>query len=81
MEVSVDTHDRAGDRLPKIAHSGAAYETHAFASMDELADRRVAQIIAANSGEVLPSMARRESGSFSAAGVTRPQARPRAPVL
>jgi hypothetical protein len=49
--------------------------------MDELADRRVAQIIAANSGEVLPSMARRESGSFSAAGVTRPQARPRAPVL
>ena len=81
MEVSVDTHDRAGDRLPKIARSGAAYETHAFASMDELADRRVAQIIAANSGEAPPSMARRESGSFSAAGATRAQARPRAPVL
>ena len=81
MEVSVDTHDRAGDRLPKIARSGAAYETHAFASMDDLADRRVAQIIAANSGDDLPSMARRESGSFSAAGATRVQARPRVPVL
>jgi len=81
MEVSVDTHDRAGDRLPKIARSGAAYETHAFASMDELADRRVAQIIAANSDQALPPMARRESGSFSAAGATRAQARPRAPVL
>jgi len=81
MEVSVDTHDRAGDRLPKAARSGAAYETHAFASMDELADRRVAQIIAANSGGVLPSMARRESGSFSAAGATRAHPRPRTPVL
>jgi len=81
MEVSVDTHDRAGDRLPKIARSGAAYETHAFASMDELADRRVAQIIAANSDQALPPMAHRESGSFSAAGATRAQARPRVPVL
>jgi hypothetical protein len=49
--------------------------------MDDLADRRVAQIIAANSGDALPSMARRESGSFSAAGATRAHPRPRTPVL
>jgi len=47
MEVSVDTHDRAGDRLPKIARSGAAYETHAFAH--GRVATAVAQIIAANS--------------------------------
>jgi membrane fusion protein (multidrug efflux system) len=81
MEVVIDTHDRAGERLPKIARPATAYETHAFASMDELAERRVAQIIAANSDQTLPSMAHRESGSFSAAGATRAQARPRAPVL
>ncbi|HZW75382.1 MAG TPA: efflux RND transporter periplasmic adaptor subunit, partial [Caldimonas sp.] len=30
MEVAVDTHDRSGERLPKVARSDAAYETHAF---------------------------------------------------
>src|SRR5262249_2867705 len=65
MEVVVDTHDRSGDRLPKIARSEAAYETHAFASMGELADRRVAQIIAANTGQPLSSLAR-DAGGFAA---------------
>src|SRR5215470_10356141 len=61
MEVTIDTHVRAGERLPKIARADSAYETHAFASMDQLADRQVAQIIAANSGQEAPSMARREA--------------------
>jgi membrane fusion protein (multidrug efflux system) len=82
MEVVVDTHDRAGERLPKIARSATSYETSAFASMDELADRRVAQIIAANSGLAMPSMAQREpSGGFAAAGAHKAPARARAPIL
>jgi len=82
MEVVVDTHDRAGERLPKIARSATSYETSAFASMDELADRRVAQIIAANSGLAMPSMARREpSGGFAAAGAHKAPAPARAPIL
>jgi membrane fusion protein (multidrug efflux system) len=82
MEVVVDTHDRAGDRLPKIARSAAAYETHAFASMDELADRRVAQIIAANSDRAAPSVAQHGSSSgFSAAAARRAHFRAHAPVL
>jgi hypothetical protein len=49
--------------------------------MDQLADRRVAQIISANSDPALPPMVHRESGSFSAAGATRAHARTRVPVL
>jgi membrane fusion protein (multidrug efflux system) len=80
MEVTVDTHDRAGERLPKIAHSSAAYETSAFASMDDLADRRVAAIIAANSGEPHP-MAYRESARFAPAGERGARTRSRSPSL
>jgi membrane fusion protein (multidrug efflux system) len=81
MEVVVDTHERSGDRLPKVTRSEAAYETHAFASMDDLADRRVAQIIAANAGQPPASMARRDAGGFAAAGAPAARARPRPPVL
>jgi membrane fusion protein (multidrug efflux system) len=82
MEVTIDTRDRSGERLPKIARSDAAYETHAFASMDQLADKRVAQIIAANSGETAPAMARRESsGGFEAAGARKTRLRAPAPML
>jgi membrane fusion protein (multidrug efflux system) len=82
MEVTIDTHDRSGERLPKVARSDPAYETHAFASMDQLADRRVAQIIAANSGQEAPSMARRESsGGFEAAGARKMRVRAHAPML
>jgi membrane fusion protein (multidrug efflux system) len=82
MEVTIDTHDRSGERLPKVARSDPAYETHAFASMDQLADRRVAQIIAANSGQEAPPMARRESsGGFEAAGARKMRVRAHAPML
>lgn len=80
MEVVVDTHERGGERLPKVAHSSVAYETRAFASMDDLADRRVAAIIAANSGEARP-MAYRESGRFAPAGVDEAHTRSRSPLL
>jgi membrane fusion protein, multidrug efflux system len=80
MEVEVDTHDRGGERLPKVARSAAAYETRAFASMDDLADRRVIEIIAANSGESRP-VAQRESGRYAPAGAHAMRIRSRAPVL
>ena len=82
MEVSVDTRDRSGERLPKIARSDTVYETHAFSSMDQLADMRVAQIIAANIGGAAPSMARHESsGGFEAAGARKTRLRVPAPML
>jgi len=82
MEAVVDTHDRAGERLPKIARSEGGYETRAFASMDDLAARRVAQIIEANSGLERPSVAGREAaGGFAAAGARKAPARARVPVL
>ena len=81
MEVVVDTHDRGGERVPKTSRSAAAYETHAFASMDQLADRRVAQIIAANSEATLPPVAQRGNGGFADTGAPRPRIRAHAPVL
>lgn len=80
MEVEVDTHDRGGERLPKVARSTAAYETQAFASMDDLAERRVTEIIAANSGEPHP-VARHESDRYAPAGARAVRIRSRAPVL
>lgn len=80
MEVEVDTHDRGGERLPKIARSAAAYETQAFASMDDLAERRVAEIIAANSGQS-HAVAQRESGRYAPAGARAVRIHSRAPVL
>jgi membrane fusion protein (multidrug efflux system) len=49
MQVEVDTHRREGERLQKAARTTAGYETAAFSSIDELAEQRVAAIIAANS--------------------------------
>jgi membrane fusion protein (multidrug efflux system) len=49
MQVEVDTHQREGQRLQKAPRAHAGYETLAFSSVDELAEQRVAAIIAANS--------------------------------
>jgi membrane fusion protein, multidrug efflux system len=82
MEVEVDTHERGGERLPKVTRSNTSYETQAFASVNNLADRRVAEIIAANSGEQRPSVARREPSGFRATGAHhRARTRSRPPVL
>ena len=78
MEVEVDTHERGGERLPKVARSAAAFETYAFASAKDLADRRVAEIIAANRGDS-HSVAHRGSSGFRHAGAqpARPRSRAR----
>jgi membrane fusion protein (multidrug efflux system) len=49
MQVEIDTHDRGGERLASLPHA-AGYETTAYGSTDRLADQRVGEIIAANSG-------------------------------
>jgi membrane fusion protein (multidrug efflux system) len=78
MEAEVDTHERGGERLPKITRSTAPYETYAFASTKDLADRRVAAIIAANSGDS-HSVAHRGPNGFRHAGThpARPRSRSR----
>jgi membrane fusion protein, multidrug efflux system len=50
MQVEVDTHDRSGERLPQVAQTAPAYATDVFELQDEIADRRVKAIIAANEG-------------------------------
>jgi membrane fusion protein (multidrug efflux system) len=50
MEVEVDTHDRSGERQPIAARTAPAYQTKTYASLGELADRRVVAIIIANGG-------------------------------
>jgi len=80
MIAEVDTHERSGERLPKVPRPAASYETRVFASIDELADRRIEQIIAANSGAA-PAVARRESGPVAPADVLKARVRLRAPGL
>jgi membrane fusion protein (multidrug efflux system) len=54
MQAEVDTRDRSGGRMPQIAQSANTYETAVFHSIDELADKRVKAIIAANEAAALP---------------------------
>ena len=48
MDVSVDTRDRSGARLPQVAQNAAGYSTAVFQSLDDVANGRVKAIIAAN---------------------------------
>ena len=48
MKVEVSVRDGGGARLPELAHNAPAYATDVFHSVDEAADARVQQIIAAN---------------------------------
>jgi len=75
MQVDVDTHERAGERLPKVSRA-PAYETRAFARTDQLADQRIAEIIASNGGD-LRSIARREPDGAARPAALRPQGRAR----
>lgn len=50
MQVEVDTHERDARQRAPLARSGPAYETKAYASGAQLADQRVAAIVAANGG-------------------------------
>jgi len=51
MDVEVDTHERAGELRPRDARTAPAYQTKAYASLAEFADRRVAAVIKANGGD------------------------------
>jgi hypothetical protein len=44
----VSVRDGSGVRLPELAHNAPAYATDVFHSVDEAADARVQEIIAAN---------------------------------
>jgi membrane fusion protein (multidrug efflux system) len=48
MKVEVTVRDGRGERLPQLAHNAPAYSTDVFHSVDEAADARVQEIIAAN---------------------------------
>jgi membrane fusion protein (multidrug efflux system) len=48
MQADVDTHDRSGARLPKVAQADTTYSTDVFQVQESLADARVKAIIAAN---------------------------------
>ncbi len=48
MKVEVSVRDSSGARLPQVAQNAPAYSTDVFHSVDEAADARVQQIIAAN---------------------------------
>ncbi len=48
MKVEVSVRDSSGARLPQVAQNAPAYSTDVFHSVDEAAEARVQQIIAAN---------------------------------
>ena len=48
MKVEVSVRDGGGERLPQLAQNAPAYSTDVFHSVDEAADTRVQEIIAAN---------------------------------
>jgi membrane fusion protein (multidrug efflux system) len=48
MKVEVSVRDGSGARLPELVHNAPAYATDVFHSVDEAADARVQEIIAAN---------------------------------
>jgi len=50
MQVDVDTRSRDGQRLPEAGVAASTYKTEVFDKLDELANARVKQIIAANAG-------------------------------
>jgi membrane fusion protein (multidrug efflux system) len=50
MQVDVGTRSRGGERLPEAGPAASTYKTEVFDKLDELANSRVKQIIAANGG-------------------------------
>jgi membrane fusion protein, multidrug efflux system len=58
MKADVDTHDRSGSLLPRLAANTAAYATDVFQAGDGVANERVRSIISANeTGRVTTSRA------------------------
>ena len=68
MQVSVDTHERGGQRLPQNAHPPAPVSTDVYDSVDAAAADRVRAIIAANDRD--SASARAASGTTHIAGAS-----------
>jgi membrane fusion protein, multidrug efflux system len=51
MRVEVDTTERGGERLPQVARTAPGAQTRVFGSAEELAAKRIEQIIVDNGGE------------------------------
>ena len=66
MQVKVDTHDRSGARLPRMAPGHVADASAVFNALDREAEARVQSIIAANDGRPAPRVARGRAGSYAA---------------
>ena len=64
MKADVDTHDRDGSVLPRLASNPTDYATDVFGAGDAVADRRVKEIIMANDSGRVAS----QSGSRNTAG-------------
>jgi membrane fusion protein, multidrug efflux system len=58
MRAEVDTHDRRGPRLPRLARSDAGYATQVFDTNELLAEERVHSIILANESAAVPASPR-----------------------
>jgi membrane fusion protein (multidrug efflux system) len=70
MKVHVDTHDRTGSTLPRLAATSASYATDVFNAEDDQADTRVRDIIASNEQRRIASDAARpaeDAGSMQLA--------------
>jgi len=63
MKAEVSVRDGSGARLPQMAHNAPAYATDVFHSVDEAADARVQEIIAAN--DSLDGVAKHVTGKLA----------------
>ena len=63
MKVEVSVRDRQGERLPALARNAPVYSTDVFHSVDEAADTRVQEIIAAN--DSVGGASRHVTGKFA----------------
>ena len=70
MQAEVDTHQRAGERLPQVAQATPAYATDVFEAVEGAAQSRVQSIIAANdSGTAMPGLPPLADGRVRTAGL------------
>ena len=74
MQVEVDTHDRGGDRLPRLAGSAQALPTDAADAAEAAAARRVREIIGANEGDAGRVAPRAAVGATAAVKASPPPA-------
>ena len=68
MKANIDTHDRSGATLPRLAATSVSYATDVFHSDEDIADTRVRAIIASNeTGRAVAGAAPRAGSDTGAA--------------